>query len=205
MNTKLCFRCSEVKPLEQYYKNVKRIDGVQSYCKSCMKIENQKNYQKHKETWDERSKRYAKTDSAKEYRRNWANDKYHNDEEHRKTVIKRVVDYERQQLKSNLEYKIKHNLRSRLSSAIRSQSCGKYRNTEKLTGCSVKILREHIERLFDEKMSWENYGEWHIDHIRPCCSFDLSNEDEQLECFHYTNLQPLWAKDNLSKGSKYKA
>jgi hypothetical protein len=51
-------------------------------------------------------------------------------------------------------------------------------------------------------MNWENQGEWHIDHILPCASFDLTKEEEQRKCFHYTNLQPLWAKDNMIKGSK---
>jgi hypothetical protein len=52
-------------------------------------------------------------------------------------------------------------------------------------------------------MSFENYGEWVVDHIRPCASFNLINIDEQKECFNYKNLQPLWALDNLQKGSKY--
>lgn len=52
-------------------------------------------------------------------------------------------------------------------------------------------------------MSWENYGEWHIDHIKPCSSFDLSDPKQQKECFNYTNLQPLWAIDNLKKSYKY--
>ena len=52
-------------------------------------------------------------------------------------------------------------------------------------------------------MTWENHGVWHIDHIKPCCQFNLIDEEEQKKCFHYTNLQPLWAKDNLSKGGKY--
>ena len=51
-------------------------------------------------------------------------------------------------------------------------------------------------------MSWDNYGDWHVDHIRPCASFDLTNEDEQRICFHYKNLQPLWGPDNLEKGAK---
>jgi hypothetical protein len=52
-------------------------------------------------------------------------------------------------------------------------------------------------------MTWDNYGSWHIDHIKPCSLFDLSKVSEQLECFHYLNLQPLWAKDNLQKSNKY--
>ena len=54
-----------------------------------------------------------------------------------------------------------------------------------------------------EGMSWENHGDWHVDHIRPCCSYDLTIEEEQKKCFHYTNLQPLWAEENLSKGGAY--
>ena len=52
-------------------------------------------------------------------------------------------------------------------------------------------------------MSWDNYGEWHIDHIRPMASFNLQEQEEQLKCCHYTNLQPLWAEENLRKGNKY--
>ncbi len=55
---------------------------------------------------------------------------------------------------------------------------------------------------FTNGMAWDDYGDWHIDHILPCISFDLSDENQQKICFHYTNLQPLWATDNLKKGSK---
>ena len=51
-------------------------------------------------------------------------------------------------------------------------------------------------------MTWKNHGIWHVDHIRPCASFDLTKDEEQRECFHYKNLQPLWGPDNLAKGSK---
>lgn len=60
----------------------------------------------------------------------------------------------------------------------------------------------HLENLFVEGMSWGKHGEWHIDHIKPCISFDLTIPQQQKECFHYTNLQPLWAKDNLVKSNK---
>jgi hypothetical protein len=98
--------------------------------------------------------------------------------------------------------KIIASLRSRISQAM--QSIGKIEKTEQLTGCSFAQLKSHLESQFQIGMSWDNYGlkGWHIDHIRPCASFDLSRPDEQKICFHYTNLQPLWAKDNLSKGAK---
>lgn len=70
-------------------------------------------------------------------------------------------------------------------------------------GCSPRHLRLHLESKFQANMSFENYGEWHIDHIRPCASFDLKNENERKECFHYSNLQPLWKEDNLKKGCKW--
>ena len=71
-----------------------------------------------------------------------------------------------------------------------------------LLGCSAEQLRTHLEEKFTDGMSWDNYGYrgWHIDHIRPCASFDLTDPQQQLECFHYTNLQPLWAEDNFKKG-----
>jgi hypothetical protein len=74
--------------------------------------------------------------------------------------------------------------------------------TMELTGCSLEELTQYIESKFITGMSWENYGEWHIDHIRPCASFNLEDIEEQKKCFHWSNLQPLWAKDNLRKGSR---
>jgi hypothetical protein len=79
----------------------------------------------------------------------------------------------------------------------------KHGNTMELTGCSKEHLISHIESMFVNGMSWDNYGEWHIDHIKPCASFDLTNIEQQKLCFNWTNLQPLWASDNIRKGAKY--
>jgi hypothetical protein len=75
---------------------------------------------------------------------------------------------------------------------------------ETLVGYTLKDLMDHLEKQFTEGMIWDNYGEWHIDHIRPICSFDFTEpEDEDFkECWELSNLQPLWAKENLEKGSK---
>jgi hypothetical protein len=67
-------------------------------------------------------------------------------------------------------------------------------------GCTPKDLRSYLERMFKRGMSWDNMGEWHVDHVYPIASFDLSNEEGRRKAFHYTNLQPLWAKDNARKG-----
>jgi hypothetical protein len=94
-------------------------------------------------------------------------------------------------------------IRNRVYSALKNYKEGKKLHTMEYVGCNVEQLRNHLESQFVDGMTWENQGDWHIDHIRPCASFDLSNEDERQRCFHYTNLQPLWATDNLSKNDFY--
>ena len=72
-----------------------------------------------------------------------------------------------------------------------------------MVGCSVEFLRRYIEAKFEAGMSWDNYGEWHVDHIRPCASFDLSDKEQVIQCFNWRNLQPMWASENIRKGSNY--
>ena len=79
---------------------------------------------------------------------------------------------------------------------------GKQDKTFDLIGCTPNQIKEHLESQFVNGMSWENRHKWHIDHIKPCCSFNLTDPQEQRKCFHYTNLQPLWAKDNYKKHTK---
>jgi hypothetical protein len=107
------------------------------------------------------------------------------------------------QRESNPSFRINGALRSRMRKALAGNS--KSTSTIELLGCTVPELREHLEEQFLPGMSWENYtlAGWHIDHIRPCASFDLTDPEQQRQCFHFTNLQPLWAKDNLVKGDKW--
>jgi hypothetical protein len=106
-------------------------------------------------------------------------------------------------LKINLNFRLANCLRSRLYQALKYN--WKYGHTLELLGCSVNFLKQYLQKQFKPGMSWINYGSWHIDHIRPCASFDLSKESEQKKCFHYTNLQPLWAKENCSLKDKEKS
>lgn len=103
--------------------------------------------------------------------------------------------------KTNLNYRLAWYLRARVNSALKGNP--KVATTMNLIGCTIEQFKQHLEAQFQPGMSWNNYGKWHIDHIRPCASFDLSIPEEQRKCFNFINLQPLWAKDNLSKGTKY--
>lgn len=87
--------------------------------------------------------------------------------------------------------------------AIKENGNRKHLNTMELVGCSLEFLKNHMEKQFTHEMTWENYGTyWHIDHRIPCASFNLSTIEEQKRCFHWSNLQPLEAKENIRKGAK---
>jgi len=99
----------------------------------------------------------------------------------------------------NMNAKIAKLLRLRMRETVRAK---KSKSAIKLLGCTIDQFRNHIEKQFEENMSWQNHGEWHFDHIKPCNTFDLSNEKEVEKCFHYTNIRPLWATENLKRKKK---
>jgi len=144
--------------------------------------------------------RSKNADKIRERSRRWAAKKRRDDPEGQKAKLKEWRS-------RNSRYKLVHVLRSRLQSAIRKgvgSSGKKCDKTLNLLGCSVDELKAHLEKLFQPGMSWDNHGinGWHIDHIRPCASFDLTDPDQQRQCFHWSNLQPLWANDNWAKGGQ---
>lgn len=97
---------------------------------------------------------------------------------------------------------IKAKMRCRISKAFRRAGESPEAGKSKLEylGCTPKELRAYIQAMFKKGMSWDNASEWHIDHVIPIAAFDLSLESERTKAFHYTNLQPLWAEDNIKKG-----
>lgn len=108
--------------------------------------------------------------------------------------------YHKHRYNSNINRKIGTCLRSRLNKALKGDI--KSKGTVALLGCSISELKAHLEAKFQPGMSWENWSlhGWHIDHIVPLSSFNLSSPEELKKACHYSNLQPLWAKDNLKKG-----
>ena len=113
--------------------------------------------------------------------------------------LKRNI-YLKNKLKTDFNYKLIHTIRVRVKDVLRGHS--KSDSTINMLGCTINELWIHLEKQFKQGMTRENHGKWHIDHIKPCSSFDLTKPEEQAKCFHYTNLQPLWASENLAKGSK---
>lgn len=103
----------------------------------------------------------------------------------------------REQPSKRMASTLRRRLNKLVKSEGRSQGCGE------LLGCSFQQFADHIAGMFAHGMSWENYGRrWHIDHVIPCSAFDLTREAHVRQCFHFTNLRPLWARDNLRKGAK---
>lgn len=124
--------------------------------------------------------------------------------DYRRTPTARSVrnNYQCNRLRIDPQYKLASNLRTRVASAIRKFQKGKKGSAVRDLGCSMDELIPHLEALFQENMTWENYGKWHVDHILPLFHFDLTDREQFLKACHYTNLQPLWARDNLKKGNK---
>ena len=161
-----------------------------------------------RERKNRRAKEYWSTDEGREKRR-ISQRIYRNTPEGR---LKKRMYVQRQKTKSNERYNTRYEtdpqfkiavvVRKRVVLALKSRGVSKSKSLCELIGCSIKELKQHLESKFREGMSWENHGEWHIDHIRPCADFDLTNPDEQKKCFHFSNLQPLWAVENLRKSNK---
>lgn len=132
-------------------------------------------------------------------RRKQINNKYNTSEKGKE----RSRRYVKERCKTDVEFKIRMNLRSRMYGALIRQRGVKATDVIDLHGADVPFILRHLEKKFTDGMSWDNYGEWEIDHIKPCAAFDLRKEEEQRECFHYTNLQPLWGDENRAKADKY--
>jgi hypothetical protein len=113
-----------------------------------------------------------------------------------------VVMYNRQRFSDDIDYRLKTNIRVEIKQSIKDNK--QYKHSIDLLGCSIPEARAHLERQFKPGMNWDNYGfyGWHIDHIIPLASFDFRDYEQQKRAWHYTNLQPLWAVDNMKKGCK---
>jgi hypothetical protein len=191
--------------------------------KSKLKLKKEEYYKKNKSILNDKKKTYYKLnkDKIKIKQKVWRNlnkdkkkalDKAYreNNKDKRKSRHKawhesnkdKVNSYYNNRRKTDIQFKLQAILRSRLYSAVKDNR--KKGSAVKDLGCTIEQLKQHLESKFQPGMSWDNHtlDGWHIDHIKPLSSFDLSDRKQLLEACHYTNLQPLWAKDNLTKSDK---
>jgi hypothetical protein len=179
-----------------FHKHTNAKDGHRARCKACISVASEIYYQKNEARIKERvnasrvehpdrkqatNRAYRKNNRAKknEWAKKWLAEKYHSD----------------------IEFKLTSGLRCRLYQALKNSH--KAAATLELLGCTISELKIHLESKFLPGMTWENHTRdgWHVDHIIPCAAFDLTKEEEQRKCFHYTNLQPLWWFDNIKKAA----
>lgn len=180
---KICTNCKQEKLLDDFYKRSMVPDGHCGECKGCSKQRNKHTHRNYylanKEKILKRNIKYRKT-FKESYNKN------------RNSQLK-------ERRKTDVAFKLAHNLRKRMGNAIkRNQKMG---SAVADLGCTILQFKQYIESKFQEGMSLANYGKWHLDHIRPLASFNLTNRDEFLKAAHYSNYQPLWAYDNLKKGA----
>ena len=221
---KECTKCREVKAFSEFSKSKTGKYGIRAYCKSCQKKYREANkeyyneyskeyYKANKDKLLEQQKKYreANKEHRKEYNKRWREANKEHYKKYKKKYLKEYYkankeyyneykkEYQKKRKQTDPLYKLKHNLRSRTSMAFKNKGYSKNTKTQDMLGVDWEVAKKHIERQFKKGMSWDNYGDWHIDHIIPLAS---ANTEKRLkELCHYTNLQPLWAEENLSKNA----
>jgi len=199
LNSKTIARRKNNSDSKEYQKKYveKNRDRVNRYAREYYK----KYYIKNKEKILDRCKKnnikYQLTDKAKESNKRKCK-KYR---ELNKDKVNRAKNlWKANKVSTDINYKIRDLLRGRLRHAIKNKQ--KNGSAVKLLGCSIPEFIKYFETLFHPGMSWDNQGDWHIDHKIPLVSFDLQDPEQLAKACHYTNLQPLWALDNISKGCR---
>lgn len=230
MIQKICTKCNIEKYICEFRKDKSKNDGYYSSCKECKlkymrenkilvnlsakrlrdlkkEINLEEFYFKNREKLPSRDKEYyiknreKKLSRRKEYEIKNKEKIKSRDKEYRINNRERRNEYERNRKLNDPIYKLKKNVRTRLNKYLKSAGITKSNRTFDIVGCSPPELKEYLERQFADGMSWEKMGKKiHIDHIIPLSS--AKTEEEIYKLAHYSNLQPLWAKDNLIKSNK---
>jgi len=189
---------------KEYYKHNKELHKkYYEENKEYIKERRKKYREENKEYIKERGKKYKQANKKKiiKYHKEYYKDNKEKIIEYSKEYYKdnkeKINEYNRNRKKTDALFKLKCNLRGRTTMAFRNKGYSKNTKTQQMLGVEWEVAKQHIERQFTKGMNWNNYGEWHIDHIIPLASAKTPERLKQL-C-HYTNLQPLWAEENLSK------
>lgn len=210
--TKICARCKQEKPINQFRR---------AYCVPCKKeldylykindpikhkqshtnyyLNNKNKVLKYQKEYNTKNKdKRLKYNKEKADHVNKYNKEYNKHNRHK-------INKQRKERKLNdPNYKMDFILRCRLYHALKEQGVKKQTKFIKLIGCTIIFFKQHIEQQFKPEMNWNNHGKiWEIDHMLPCSSFNLIDEEEQLKCFHYSNMQPLFKTTKIAESFGY--
>lgn len=204
---KTCTKCSKTKPQDQFNRNKQTPDGLHAYCRDCQGEIGRAWREENAEHRQAYQKAYESSGRGRERQREhyWR---------HREKRLAAAAKWNQengarrwQRKKERPQEKLADYLRSRLSRAVRAQMREQPERTRGASavrdlGCTLPELMRHLEAQFKPGMTWENYGEWHIDHVEALSKFDLRDREQCRKACHYSNLQPLWATENLKKGDR---
>ena len=202
---KICTKCKQTLDYSMFNKNKATKDGYQCNCKACVKKYHQSNKDMINAT---RRKNYNKEKNSIQslgyYYRNREKllkkvKEYQSTDEFKNRRKKYYRNYKKQRLINDNLFLLKENISCLIRNSI-NRDFVKNSKTIDILGCSIEEFKIHLEKQFLPNMTWDNRSEWHIDHIIPVSS--ATNKEEIVRLNHFTNLRPLWAKDNLAKGRK---
>jgi len=165
----MCIKCNNEKPILEYKTTKRSNDGYFHTCKACLKPVE---WNKEKQKLSE--KKYIENNKDK-LREKW------------------------RKAGKQVNRMVRGRLNARIRDAMKKSGQQKNNKTSSFIGCDVEYIKKWFEFQFTDTMNWETFHLWHIDHVNPCNAYNLSNIEEQLKCFHWTNLRPCWINDNLSK------
>lgn len=217
METKVCSKCKEEKKICEFGNSKSSKDGLLYCCKKCNNERGKKyvqeNYQKTLEQhrkWTAKNPEWVynrhkkwreeNPDKVKELKKNWLDKNPEKRKQYRENYKPRKQEQRKERREVDPIFNLTNRMRSRIWKYLNIFDITKTNKTFDIVGCTPEFLKEHLESQFKNGLSWENRSEWHIDHIIPLSS--AKTEEELYSLCHYTNLQPLWAEDNLKKSNK---
>lgn len=222
---KTCTICRTEKPYSDFHRQASRTDGYANWCKPCKSKKKKLEYEKDRPRCLEKMAAYRRANPLKvsdgkkaarlkniDIYNEKARQRYRDNRDsileymakRRKEkwpeLLAKQTKYIRERLRRDPLFRLTYSVRNRTFVALRDKGYGKKSRTAEMIGCDWQALSEHLQARFQEGMTMDNYGKWHVDHVVPLSS--ASSEEELIRLCHFTNLQPLWAADNIRKGAR---
>jgi hypothetical protein len=190
--SKTCYKCNKNCPLADFKYG-------KSHCYDCQK-EMSRNWKARNKVKVAEYNKVYKSDNKEEI----STYNHHYNKDNRETIQKRqTANYYKYGYNENENYKIARNMRKRFRDLLQKNDVEKDTSALTILGCSLDTFKTWLSSCFEERMTFKNYGEvWHMDHVVPCALFDLTVEQERLKCFHWTNIKPMFAIENLKKNAR---